>query len=377
MIDRDYYEVLGISKSANAAEIKNAFKKLTLQNHPDKFQDPKEKEEATHKFYEIKKAYDVLSDEEKRSQYDKMGHSAFKARSEGGSGGGGFYEHNFSSDDMQDIFSQFFGGFGSNFSEAFSQGKTRQGQDLSYEFEISLEEAFTGIKSKITIPRNVACSTCKGSCNDASDAGYTCPYCKGKGKIQAIFFMQECNHCFGEGKIFKKCKSCSGNGVVREKSLIDIEIPRGIMNDMQVKIHKQGNAGVKNAKNGDLYLVIKIKPNSVFKVKDNDLYVDIPLSLTQAVLGAKLEVPTIDGEKIIVDIKPGTNFNEKVKVSKKGMPFINNPNYRGDMFIVPQISVPKSLSKKEKELWELLAQEEKVDSSFFNKVSDYFKNRFG
>jgi molecular chaperone DnaJ len=374
---KDYYSFLDIDRNATQDDIKKAYKKLVMKHHPDRFPNAEEKKKAEMELKKIQEAYAVLSDEQKRKQYDSMGHDAYgQFGSQGGSSGGFDFNGEF---DFQDILNSFFGGSGAGGSRSAS-GRVR-GEDLRIQVEISLEEAFQGCKKTINIPKSHKCGTCKGDGIDHNKEVKTCQNCKGRGVFEArqLFFSfpQKCAYCAGQGKVYHPCKDCSGKGVINKKTDIDIEIPKGIMHGMDIKFPQQGNAGHKNGQNGDLFVNIKIKKNSIFSVEQSNLHLLMHISVTQAVLGTEIEVPTIDGEKVSIKVKPGTQSFDKISVAKKGMPMLGS-SQRGDLILTVEVEIPSSLSKEQRELWELLAQktESKKASGFWHSVSEYLKKRF-
>ncbi|MCM8528581.1 MAG: molecular chaperone DnaJ, partial [Lentisphaeraceae bacterium] len=292
---KDFYETLGVSKDSTQSEIKKAYRKLALKYHPDKNQGDKE---AESKFKEISAAYEVLSDENKRSKYDRFGHDAYTQSGGGGAGGG----------DPFDIFSQVFGGGGSSiFDQLFGGGGgggRRQGpipgDDLRYDMELTFEEAVFGCKKEVNLPKSESCDSCKGSGAEPGSKVVKCGYCKGAGQVtmaQGFFSVrQECPKCSGRGESFEKqCKKCSGGGTVRKRKKISITVPEGVNTGNRMRVRGEGDAGSKGGPPGDLYVIMHVKEHDIFKRKEEDIECDIPISFATATLGGSIEVPTLDG----------------------------------------------------------------------------------
>jgi len=376
MSKRDYYEVLGLDRGASVEEIKKAYRRLARQYHPDFNKDDAETEK---KFTEVKEAYDILSNPQKREQYDRFGH---QAGFNGGAGGfDGFSSGGFSGGfgGIDDIFEQFFGGMG---------GRRRrppgpeQGNHLRYDLEITLEEAYNGGDKNIKIPRTETCSECKGTRAKAGTSPETCSACGGTGQQQVtrntpfgrFMSSQPCVACRGEGKVVKEpCPACSGQGrVVRERKL-DIKIPPGIDDGHKLRVSGEGEAGLRGGPPGDLYIVIRIKPHKQFKRKGSDLLMDIPISISQAALGVEMEVPTLD-ETASLRIPEGTQHGTTFRLRGHGMPHLQRSG-KGDLRVTAKVVVPKKLNQKQKELLAELAEisGEEVGlehKGFFNKVKD-------
>jgi molecular chaperone DnaJ len=378
----DYYKLLGVERGATPEEIKKAFRKLAMKYHPDK--NPGNSE-AEKKFKEINAAYEVLSDEQKRAAYDRYGEAAF---SQGGGGfgaqGGG---HGFGgasgfggfSDIFGDIFEEYMGGGGGNRAGA----RNTKGSDLRYNLTISLEDAFKGSKNTIKFKSPAACSACDatGSKSKSKDKS-SCATCHGAGRIrvqQGFFAMERpCHDCQGSGvKISDPCHDCSGEGrVIREKTLA-VNIPSGVDNGSRIRLASEGEAGVRGAPSGDLYIFVTIKDHELYKRENNDLYISMPIKMTIATLGGSIEVPVIDGGKALVTIPSGTQSGSRFRLKGKGMSVMQSAR-RGDMYIIVNIETPVHLNTKQKELLEEFAKLETEKSSpesegFLNK----FKNFFG
>ncbi len=383
MEKRDYYEVLGVSKTASADEIKKAYRKKAIQYHPDKNPGDKEAEE---KFKEAAEAYDVLSDPQKRQRYDQFGHAGV-----GGAAGGGFSGQGMS---MEDIFSNFgdlFGGhFGSFFGEGFGGAsgrtyrQTRKGTDLRARLKLSLKEIATGVEKKIKVKRYVACSHCNGTGADGNEYA-TCDRCKGTGRItrvqNSIFGAMQtqstCPDCGGEGKIIKKkCSFCNGEGIVMSEEVISVKIPAGVADGMQLSMRGKGNAARHGGVDGDLYIVIEEEQDPELIRDENDLIYNLLLPVTTAINGGTVEIPTVDS-KVKVKIDPGTQPGKVLRLKGKGLPSVNGYG-TGDLLVNIGVYIPEKLSKEEKKIFEDLANSDNVQPSASAKREfiKHFKNMF-
>ncbi|MBI5025717.1 MAG: molecular chaperone DnaJ [Nitrospirae bacterium] len=334
---KDYYEILGVGRDATDAEIKKAFRRLARKYHPDL--NPGDKA-AEQKFKEISEAYEILSDPKKRADYDRFGKAVFE-----GPGFEGFRPSDFGFDfgfgGVEDIFSDLFG-------ERLRPRAAYKGADMVMGLELSLEEAFKGTTRPITITREIMCKTCGGS---GAEAYQTCDKCKGTGKIQTArgFFRmtQSCTSCGGTGrKITKACKACAGRGKTALTETLNVKIPAGVDTGSMVKLRGMGEAGEGGGPAGDLHIEITVRPHPVFNRKGDDLYVDVPVTIGEATLGGKINVPTIDGAASMT-LPPGTDSGQKFKLKGKGMP--NRSGVRGDEFVIIKIVVPKRVTAKTKE----------------------------
>ena len=384
---RDYYEVLGVSKSATPEEIKKAYRQLALKYHPDRNPDDKDAEE---KFKEAAEAYSVLSDENKRARYDRYGFAGMN----GGSASGGGFGGGFGDFDLNDILNSVFGrGFdfgGFNFG-GFGGGSSRggvarqRGSNIRVKVKLNLQEIAKGVKKKIKVNKYVTCDHCHGSGSE-NGATETCPTCHGRGQVvQTVnsFFgaMQTasvCPTCGGTGQIIKnKCKHCQGEGIMKGEEIIDIEIPAGVGNDMQLTVRGKGNAGPHNGINGDLIVVIEEEESKDFERDGSNLIYNLFLTIPEAILGTQAEVPTIDG-KVRVKIAPGTQSGKVLRLRGKGLPNINSYG-SGDMLVNVNVWIPKKVTKEEEKMLEELAKSENFkpnptdeEKSFFNRIRDYF-----
>ena len=378
---RDYYEVLGVSKDASPEELKKAYRKLALQYHPDRNPDNKEAEE---KFKEAAEAYEVLSNPDKKARYDRYGHAGLNGN--GGFGGQGM--------SMDDIFSQFgdlfadFGlgsFFGGGFGGSRSGGARPKGSNLRVKVKLNLPEVEKGAKKTIKINKYIPCEHCHGSGSE-DGATETCPTCHGRGQVvQTVnsFFgaMQTasvCPNCGGSGQIIKKkCKHCNGDGIVKGTEVIDIDVPAGVGEGMQLTVRGKGNAAPRNGVNGDLLVVIEEEAHPDFERDGANLIYSLFISITDAILGTEVEIPTVSG-KVRVKITPGTQSGKVLRLRGKGLPIINGYS-NGDLLVNVNVWIPKKVSKDEEKLLEQLSKSDNFkpnptddDRSFFKKVRDYF-----
>lgn len=378
--EKDYYSVLGVSKSATADELKKAYRTLAMKYHPDRNPGDKEAEE---KFKEVNNAYQVLGDAEKRQQYDALGHDAFTHGGAGAAGGPGM--------DPMDIFSQMFGGAagggGFDFSDLFGGGSKRRngpqrGDDLLYELTIDFEDAVFGADKTISVPRTETCDHCKGDGCEPGTSKKTCPDCKGTGQVRysrGFFSMsQPCNRCHGQGVIMDSpCKQCGGVGSVRKTSKLEVHIPAGIDSGNRLRLAGQGAAGVRGGATGDLYVSIDVRESAVFDRDGTDLTCDVPIPFVTAVLGGSVSVPTITGPetlKIPAGVQNGTRFRMK----GKGMPNARG-GARGDEYVRIFVEIPTSLTseqtKKLKEFAEIApkASQYPAQAAFLKKAQRWMK----
>ncbi len=381
MSKRDYYEILGVSKSASADEIKKAYRKKAIEFHPDKNPGDKVSEE---KFKEAAEAYEVLSDQNKRQRYDQYGHAGL------GGGAGGFGGGSMNMDDIFSHFGDIFGGhFGGGFSGFGGQRgggqRVRKGSDLRVKVKLNLAEIAAGVEKKIKVKKYVACSHCNstGAANGASST--TCTTCNGQGRVNRVqntFLGQmqtavECPTCGGDGKIIKdKCSHCSGEGIVREDEVITINIPAGVMEGMQLSMSGKGNAARRGGVNGDLLILVEEESHPELIRDDNDLIYNLLLDFPMAILGGSVEVPTVDG-KVKVTITPGTQPGKVLRLRGKGLPSVNNYG-NGDLLVNIGVYIPENLNKEEKIAIEKLAKSDNVKPSLSASKSffSHFRNMF-
>ncbi|WP_455785559.1 molecular chaperone DnaJ [Butyricimonas faecihominis] len=381
MEKRDYYEVLGVSKSADATEIKKAYRKLALKYHPDKNPGDKEAEE---KFKEAAEAYDVLSNEEKRRRYDQFGHAGVGGAGQGGFGGGM---------SMDDIFSQFgdifgsFGGFSGfgGFGGGRSARRVNRGTNLRVKVKMNLQEIATGVEKKIKVKKYVACQHCNGTGAKDGKSYSTCSTCKGSGQVTrvqntilgAMQTTSTCPTCEGEGKIInEKCTFCNGEGVLMSEEVISINIPAGVGEGMQLSLSGKGNAARRGGVNGDLIVLIEEEEHPELVRDGNDLLYNVFIGYPEAVLGETVEIPTIEG-KVKVKIEAGTQPGKILRLRGKGLPDVNGYG-KGDLLAKVNVWIPKNLSKDEKKLVEKMKEAEGFKpgsgdkKSIFSKMKDFF-----
>ena len=350
---RDYYEVLGVGKTTGKEDIKKAYRKLAMQYHPDRNRDDPE---ALEKFKEATEAYEVLSNDEKRSTYDRFGHEGLSA-----AGGAGSYDpRNFSG--FEDIFGNF-GPFSDFFDGIFGGGGRRgtrgasgakHGQDLRYDLEITLEEAALGVQKRVEIPRREACDACQGTGAASGTQSETCPDCGGTGQVrrsQGFFSISTtCNRCHGEGRIVKNpCQACRGSGQIKKVRTIQVRIPAGVSDDAHLKMTGEGEAGTRGGYNGDLYIVIHVQAHRWFERHEDDLICEVPISIAQAALGAEILVPTLDEKRVKLKIPAGTQNDTILRVRGQGVPQVNRSG-RGDLLVKILVRIPESLSGKQKQI---------------------------
>jgi molecular chaperone DnaJ len=374
MSKRDYYEVLGVTRTCTEVELKAAFRKLAMQHHPDR--NPGDSE-CEHKFKELNEAYDVLKDGDKRAAYDRFGHAAFE---QGMGGGGG--AHGFGADfasTFSDIFEDLFGMGGGRRGGARGTGRER-GQDLRYNMEITLEEAYEGKTAHIRIPTPVTCEVCSGTGAEAGSKPKVCVTCGGAGKVrhaQGFFTLERsCPACHGRGQTIENpCPDCDGTGRITRERTLSVNIPSGVEDGTRIRLAGEGEAGVRGGPAGDLYIFLSLANHTFFQRDGADLYCRVPISMVTATLGGGFEVPTIDGEKAKVKIPAGTQSGARFRLSGKGMPVLR-AKQTGDMYVQVTIETPQKLSKKQRELLaefdRLSSQENQPESSsFFSKVKEF------
>jgi molecular chaperone DnaJ len=348
---QDYYQTLGVEKSADAAAIKSAFRKLAMKYHPDR--NPGD-EEAEKKFKEIGEAYEVLSDEQKKAAYDRFGHAAFQ---NGGMGGGpGGMGGGFSSGAFSDIFEDIFGDFMSGARAQAQRGRTsaQRGADLKYDLDITLGEAFEGVEKEITIPSSEACEVCEGSGAKPGTEPKTCGTCGGAGRVRAQqgFFTVErtCPTCQGQGQVIADpCGNCAGQGRVRKNRTLQVDIPAGVEDGTRIRLTGEGEAGLRGGPFGDLYLFISVGSDELFERDGADLYCDVHVPMVTAALGGHVEVPTIEGGRVKINIPEGSQSGTKFRLKGSGMSQLRRKT-RGDMFVELRVEVPTNLSARQKEL---------------------------
>ncbi|PCI86343.1 MAG: molecular chaperone DnaJ [Hyphomicrobiales bacterium] len=347
MSKRDFYEVLGVDKSADEKALKSAYRKKAMQFHPDRNPDD---EAAAEKFRESSEAYEILKDAQKRSAYDQYGHAAFEQGGMGGGQGGGF--GGFGGGGMSDIFEDIFGDF-------MGGGRPRRnaperGSDLRYNMEILLQDAFDGKQVEIEVPVAATCADCNGSGAEAGTEPETCTTCAGHGKVrvQQGFFTIEraCHACSGRGEIIKTpCGSCRGEGKIDDIRNLDVSIPAGVEDGTRIRLTGEGEGGTKGGPNGDLYIFISVATHEFYQREGSNLYCRVPITFTEATLGGEMEIPTLDGTTAKVKIPSGTQTGKQFRLKGKGMPVLRTKN-AGDLYILVSVETPQNLNKRQREL---------------------------
>ncbi len=383
MAKRDYYEILGVSRTCTERELKVAFRKLAKQYHPDANPDDPDAEE---KFKEINEAYEVLRDPQKRAAYDRYGHAAF-GNGAGGPGGGpgGFGPGDFGPDfarTMSDIFEEMFGDFMGGGGRGPGGRRSSRGADLRTQLEISLEEAFSGKTVEITLTRAVACEACGGSGASAEARAQTCPTCGGVGAVRATsgFFTVErtCPTCHGEGSLLSDpCGQCGGAGRVEKEQTLQVKIPAGVEDGTRIRLSGEGEAGLRGGPAGDLYIFLHIRPHEFFQRDGADLFCRVPISMVTAALGGEIEVPTIEGKKARLSVPEGTQTGRQFRLKGLGMPVVNSDR-RGDMYVQVTVETPVNLTARQKELLREFAGEAKNNSpesaGFFARAKKFWES---
>ena len=379
--ERDYYEILGVPRNADAPTIKSAFRKLAMKLHPDQNPGCKVSEE---KFKEIGEAYAVLSDPEKRAAYDRYGKAAFQ----GGAGGGpGFGPGAAGFSDFSDLFNEIFGGGG--FEEMFTRGRggprngPERGADLRYDVEITLEQAFRGSEREIVVPRAETCEPCGGSGSEGKAPLETCQMCQGAGQVRASQGMfrvvRTCPACHGRGQSIKTpCKSCGGRGLKQVEDRIEVKIPAGVEDGTRVRLAGKGDGGPRNGPPGDLYLFLSVKPHALFERDGADLYCRAPAPMSKAALGGEMEIPTIDGERAKISIPAGAQTGRRFRIKGKGMTQLRARD-RGDLHVELLVETPVNLTAKQRKLLEEFSKEcgeeaHPQTQGFFDSVKKFFES---
>ena len=367
MAERDYYDILGVSRDASSDDLKKAYRRLAMKHHPDKNPGDKAAEES---FKEAAEAYAVLSDAAKRERYDRFGRQGLGAQP----GFSGFDQEIFG--DFGDILGNIFG-----FGSVFGGGRRgpRAGQDLRYDLELTFEQAAAGIEAPIVVPRLDRCGTCKGSGATGKDGIKTCPTCRGRGQVafQQGFFTiaRTCGTCGGAGKqIVKPCPTCAGQGRVRSESKLTVKVPAGVDDGMRLRLSGEGEASAGNGPAGDLYVVLHVAPHPVFHRDGKDLHCEVAISFAQAALGTSVSVPLIGGGEHELDIEAGTQSGEVVRLRGKGLASLDR-SAKGDLHVTIRVKTPKTLSPEQRELMEKLAAlegDETAERGLFDRVKDIF-----
>ena len=374
MADKDFYEILGVQKNASDDEIKKAYRKQAMKHHPDRNKDDKSAEK---KFKEAAAAYEVLKDPEKRSAYDQYGHDAFRQGGMGGGQGFGDFGGGFS-----DIFEEFFGG---GFGGQSRQRGPQRGNDLRYNMSISLQEAYSGKKSQIRIPSYEGCDLCSATGSADKTGPSTCSTCGGQGKIRSTqgFFSIErpCPTCGGEGSSIKNpCLKCSGTGQVKKQKTISVTIPAGVDTGTRIRISGEGEPGQRGAGNGDLYIFVEVQKDKLFEREEENIFCQIPISITTAILGGDVEVPTIEGKKARLNIPSGTQSETQFRLKGKGMSILRQTR-RGDMYVEANVEIPVNLNSKQKAILQEFEKEggtskkhSPKSQSFFSKLKEVWED---
>jgi molecular chaperone DnaJ len=372
MAKQDFYELLGVSKSASADDLKKAYRKLAMQYHPDR--NPGNKA-AEQKFKDISEAYDVLKDDQKRAAYDRYGHAAFEGGRGGGPGDFGF------APGFADIFDEMFGEF---MGGRRGQGANARGNDLRYNLEIALEEAFKGKQTTVRVPTMAMCEACGGTGAETGSKPVSCPTCYGNGRVRAQqgFFTIErtCPSCHGAGRVIENpCRKCGGQGRLRKEKTLSVSIPAGVEDGTRIRLAGEGEAGLRGGAPGDLYIFLAVKPHRFFQRDGANIHCRVPISMPRAALGGSIEVPTIDGSRAKVNVPAGTQGGHQFRLRNRGMSVLRS-SARGDMYVQVTVETPVHLTKRQQEL---LREFEKAGDShtthpesegFFAKVREFFED---
>jgi molecular chaperone DnaJ len=374
MAKQDYYETLGVSRGAGGADLKSAYRKLAMQYHPDRNPDDTS---AEHKFKEVNEAYAVLRDADKRAAYDRFGHAAFE-NGGGGPGAGGF-DFNFGAG-FADVFDEMFGEF---MGGGRGQGNQR-GADLRYNMEISLEEAFEGKNAEIRVPSSVNCDSCAGTGAAKGSSPVACSTCNGRGRVRAQqgFFTIErtCPNCHGIGRVIERpCTNCKGAGRTEKTRSLKVNIPPGVEDGTRIRLTGEGEAGIRGAAPGDLYIFLGLQPHRLFQRNGADIHCRAPIPMTTASLGGTIEVPTIDGNRARITLPTGTQTSRQFRLKGKGMRILRS-NARGDMYVDVTVETPVNLTKRQKELLRAFEEEGKgrrtspESEGFFVRVKEFWED---
>lgn len=380
MAKRDFYEILGVPRTASAEELKKAYRSKAKELHPDRNSD---NPTAEAQFKEVNEAYDTLKDADKKAAYDRYGHAAFEGGR--GPGGGGAGQGDFASafsDVFEDLFGDFMGGRGG---AGGGRSRAQRGSDLRYNLRVSLEDAYSGIQKTINVPASVACEVCRGTGAEGGAEPVTCPTCSGMGKVRAQqgFFTVErtCPTCAGMGQIIKNpCRACGGAGRTEKERALSVNIPAGVETGTRIRLAGEGEAGLRGGPTGDLYIFIEVKEHPIFQRDGVHLFCRVPVSITTAALGGEVEVPTIDGGKSRVKVPSGSQTGKQMRLRAKGMPALRGGG-SGDMLIELAVETPVNLTSRQKELlreFEKLSEDNNPEgSSFFSKVKTFWDGMKG
>jgi len=369
---QDFYELLGVGRTASPDDIKKAFRKLAMQHHPDRNSGNKD---AERRFKDVNHAYDILKDPDKRAAYDRYGPAAFEGGA-GPGGPGGFHGQGF---DFGSV-------FGDIFDEMFNGGRggarpraDMRGQDLRFNLDITLEQAYAGTEATVRVPSSVACETCHGSGAEAGSKPQQCPTCRGRGRVRAqqgVFTVERtCHACHGAGQVIDKpCKACAGQGRVRREKTLKVAIPAGVEDGTRIRLSGEGEAGTRGGPAGDLYVFLSVRRHALFEREGADVHCRVPISMVQATLGGSIEVPTLDGKAARINIPAGAQNGHQFRLRGKGMPIMRSTQ-RGDMYIEITVETPTNLTPKQKDLLKEFEKAGKTSpeaEGFFTKVKEMF-----
>ncbi len=380
MSGQDYYELLGVGRTAKPEDIKKAYRKLAMECHPDR--NPGDKV-AEQRFKDISHAYDVLKDDQKRAAYDRYGAAAFENGGGGPGRGPGGFDFNFGAG-FADIFEEMFGAMGGGAAAGARRQQQARGADLRYNLELSLEEAYAGTEARIRVPTSVACESCHGSGAASGSKPVTCPTCQGRGRLRAQqgFFTVErtCPGCQGAGKVIENpCRACSGQGRVRREKTLQVKIPAGVEDGTRIRLAGEGEAGMRGSPAGDLYVFLAIRPHEIFQRDGANVFCRVPIPMTTAALGGAIEVPTLEGTRARINIPAGTQSGHQFRLRAKGMSVVRS-SVRGDMYVQAVIETPMNLTAKQRDL---LKEFEKAGGSkptspesdgFFSRVKELWRD---
>ena len=377
MAKNDFYETLGVERGAGDDELKKAYRKLAMKYHPDRNPEDAKAEKS---FKDVNEAYEILKDAEKRAAYDRFGHAAFE---QGGAGGGRGGASGFGGG-FSDIFDEMFGDFGGGRGGRGGRAPAGNGSDLRFNMEVSLEDAYNGKQTEIRVPTSAPCDTCDGSGGEGGAAPSTCGSCQGHGRVRAQqgFFTVErtCPTCQGTGELIKHpCKVCAGDGRVHKEKTLSVNIPAGVEEGTRIRLSGEGEAGLRGAQAGDLYIFLSIKSHRIFQRDGADIHCRVPIPMTKATLGGTIEVPTVEGKMARVTIPSGTPTGHQFRLRDKGMTILRS-KARGDMFIQAFVETPVNLTKRQKELLKEFGDESPEDTTspqshgFFSKVKEIWED---
>lgn len=377
MAKNDFYETLGVERDAGDDELKKAYRKLAMKYHPDRNPDDAKAEKS---FKDVNEAYEILKDAEKRAAYDRFGHAAFE---QGGAGGGRGGASGFGGG-FSDIFDEMFGDFGGGRGGRGGRAPAGNGSDLRFNMEVSLEDAYNSKQTEIRVPTSAPCDTCDGSGGEGGAAPSTCGSCQGHGRVRAQqgFFTVErtCPTCQGTGELIKHpCKVCAGDGRVHKEKTLSVNIPAGVEEGTRIRLSGEGEAGLRGAQAGDLYIFLSIKSHRIFQRDGADIHCRVPIPMTKATLGGTIEVPTVEGKMARVTIPSGTPTGHQFRLRDKGMTILRS-KARGDMFIQAFVETPVNLTKRQKELLKEFGDESPEDTTspqshgFFSKVKEIWED---